>query len=175
MIDPLQLPDMVWTHLSMDFVEGLPKSNGYDVIFVVVDGLSKFSHFIPLAHHFTVQTMAQAFIDNVLKLHGPPLAIVSDRDRIFTSQLSQDIFKGMGSEQRYSTSYHPESDGQTERVNQCIENYSCCLTSTQPKKSTLPLNIGIIRRITLPSKRHPLKQLTDILLLISMRISYLTN
>lgn len=117
-LDPLQLPGMVWTHLSMDFIEGLPKSHGQDVIFVVVDRLSKFAHFIPLSHPFTVQTVAEAFIDNVLKLHGPPLAIVSDRDRIFTSQLWQDIFKGMGTELRYSSAYYPESDGQTENVNQ---------------------------------------------------------
>lgn len=102
----------------MDFIEGLPKSHGQDVIFVVVDRLSKFAHFIPLSHPFTVQTVAEAFIDNVLKLHGPPLAIVSDRDRIFTSQLWQDIFKGMGTELRYSSAYYPESDGQTENVNQ---------------------------------------------------------
>lgn len=133
-LDPLHIPDMVWTHLSMDFVEGLPKSDGMDVIFVVVDRLSKFAHFIPLAHPFTVQTVAQAFLDNVIKLHGPPLAIVSDRDRIFTSTLWQDIFKAMGIELRYSTSYHPQSDGQTERVNQCIENYLRCMTSSHPKR-----------------------------------------
>lgn len=82
-LDPLHIPDMVWTQVSMDFIEGLPKSNGKEVIFVVVDRLSKFAHFIPLSHPFTVQTVARAFINNLLKLHGPPLAIVSDRDRIF--------------------------------------------------------------------------------------------
>lgn len=106
---------MVWTHLSMDFVKGLRKSGGMDVIFVVIDILSKFSHFIPLAHPFKVQTVAQAFLDNVIKLHGPPLAIVSDRDRIFTSTLWQDIFKAMGIELRYNTSYHPSL---TDRLNE---------------------------------------------------------
>lgn len=133
---------MVWTHVSMDFVEGLPKSNGYDVIFVVVDRLSKFAHFIPLAHPFTVQTVARAFIDNVLKLHGPPMTIVSDRDRIFTSKLWQDIFTAMGIELRYSSAYHPQSDGQTERVNQCIENYLRCMISTEPKKWALHLSMA---------------------------------
>ena len=102
---------MVWTHISIDFIEGLPKSLGKDVIFLVVDRLSKFAHFIPLSHPYAVHTVATAFIDNVMKLHGPPLAIVSDRDCIFTSQLWQDIFKGMGTELHYSSTYHPESDG----------------------------------------------------------------
>ena len=91
----------------MDFIEGLPKSQGNEVIFVVVDRLSKFAHFIPLSHPYSVHTVATAFIDNVLKLHGPPVAIVSDRDCIFTSQLWQEIFKGMGTELRYNSAYHP--------------------------------------------------------------------
>uniref|UniRef100_A0A8R7R865 Integrase catalytic domain-containing protein n=1 Tax=Triticum urartu TaxID=4572 RepID=A0A8R7R865_TRIUA len=132
-LDPLPLPDMVWTHISMDLIEGLPKSQGKDVIFVVVDRLSKFAHFIPLSHPYTAHTVATAFID-VLKLHGPPLPIVFDRDCIFISQVWQDMFKGMGTELRYSSAYHPQSDGQTERVNQCTENYLRCLASTQPKK-----------------------------------------
>ncbi|KAM3402087.1 hypothetical protein ACQJBY_006188 [Aegilops geniculata] len=107
LLDPLHIPDMVWAHVSMDFIEGLPKSNGKEVIFVVVDRLSKFAHFIPLSHPYTVQTVARAFIDNVMKLHGPPLAIVSDRDCIFTSKLWQDIFAAMGIELRYSSAYHP--------------------------------------------------------------------
>ena len=86
----------------MDFVEGLPKSDGKELILVVVERLSKFSHFIPLAHPYTVQTVAREFIDNVLKLHGPPLAIVSHRDKIFTSKIWQDIFVAMGTELRHS-------------------------------------------------------------------------
>uniref|UniRef100_A0A8R7NYH1 Integrase catalytic domain-containing protein n=1 Tax=Triticum urartu TaxID=4572 RepID=A0A8R7NYH1_TRIUA len=78
---------MAWTRLSMDFIEGLPKFEGKEVIFVVVDRLTKFAHFLPLSHPFNVKSVAQVFIDNVIKLHGPPIAIVSDRDRIFTSQL----------------------------------------------------------------------------------------
>lgn len=135
-LDPLHIPDMVWTHVSMDFIKGLPKSEGKEIIFVVVDRLSKFAHFIPLSHPYTVQTVARAFTDNILKLHGPPLAIVSDRDRIFTSKLWQDIFFAMGIELRYGSSYHPQFDGQTGRVNQCIENYLYCMASTEPRKWT---------------------------------------
>jgi hypothetical protein len=136
LLDPLKIPDMAWTHISMDFIEGLPKSQGKDVILVVVDRLTKFAHFIPMSHPYTVQTVAQAFIDNVIKLHGPPIAIVSDRDRIFTSTLWKDIFKAMDVELRYSSAYHPQSDGQTERVNQCVENYLRCMVSSDPKKWT---------------------------------------
>lgn len=73
--------------MSMDFIEGLPRSQRKDVIFVVVDRLTKFSHFITLAHPFTVKTVARAFIDNIIRLHGPPIAIVSDRDNNFTSPI----------------------------------------------------------------------------------------
>jgi hypothetical protein len=120
----------------MDFIEGLPKSNGKEVILVVVDRLTKFAHFVPLSHPYTVQTVAQAFIDNVMKLHGPPIAIVSERDRIFTSNMWKDIFKALDVQLRYSLAYHPQSDGQTERVNQCVENYLRCMIFADPKKWT---------------------------------------
>jgi ribosomal protein L21E len=125
----------------MDFVEGLPKSQGKEVIMVVVDKLTKYAHFIPLAHPYTVETVAQAFVDHIVKLHGPPLLIISDRDRIFTSNMWKSIFKGLGVQLRYSSSYHPQTDGQTERVNQCLESYLRCMTFSEPKKwmSWLPL------------------------------------
>jgi hypothetical protein len=108
---------------------------------VVVDKLTKYAHFIPLAHPYTVETVAQAFVDHIVKLHGPPLLIISDRDRIFTSNMWKSIFKGLGVQLRYSSSYHPQTDGQTERVNQCLESYLRCMTFNEPKKwmSWLPL------------------------------------
>ena len=80
LLDPLPTPDMAFTHLTMDFVEGLPKSQGKEVILVVVDKFTKYSHFIPLSHPYSVQSVAQALWDHVLKLHGPPKVIISDRD-----------------------------------------------------------------------------------------------
>ena len=121
---------MAWQHI--DFVEGLPKSNGKDVIMVVVDRFTKYSHFIPLSHPYSVLSMAQAFVDNIIKLHGPPKLIISDSDRIFTSKLRKDIFAALKVELRYSTTYHPQTDGQTERVNQCLETYLRCMTTDQP-------------------------------------------
>lgn len=98
---------MAWTHLTMDFIEGLPKSNGKEVILVVVDRFTKYAHFIPLAHLYTVHSVAQAFMENVFKLHGPPISIVTDRDMIFTSNMWQGIFKAMKIKLRLSTTFHP--------------------------------------------------------------------
>jgi hypothetical protein len=86
MLVPLPIPDMAWQHISMDFVESLRKSNGKEVILVVVDRLTKYAHLIPLANPYTVNTVVHAFIDNVFKLHGMPKSIVTDRDRIFTTK-----------------------------------------------------------------------------------------
>jgi hypothetical protein len=118
----------------MDFVEGLPKSHGKDVTLVVVDRLTKYAHFLPLAHPYTVQKIAHIFIDNILKLHGPPTVIITDRDRIFLSKLWTEIFSAMKISLQFSTAYHPESDGQTERVNQCMEQYLRCNAFQEPKK-----------------------------------------
>lgn len=134
LLDPLPVADLAWQHISMDFVEGLPVSKGYDVIMVVVDRFTKYAHFIPLAHPYTVLSVAQAFVDQIVRLHGPPKLIISDRDRIFTSKLWKDIFAALKVELRYSTAYHPQTDGQTERINQCLETYLRCMTTTAPSK-----------------------------------------
>jgi hypothetical protein len=78
---------MAWTHISMDFVEGLSKSEGKDVIWVIVDRLTKYAHFIALSHPFTAEQILEKFKDNFYKHHGLSTVIGSDRDRIFTSQV----------------------------------------------------------------------------------------
>jgi hypothetical protein len=134
LLDPLPTPDMAWAHVSLDFIEGLPKSQGKEVILVVVDKFTKYAHFIPLAHPYTVQSVATAFMDNVVKLHGPPTVLIFDRDRIFTSTMWKEIFKQFKVDLRFSSAYHPQSDGQTKRVNQCLENYLRCMIFSEPHK-----------------------------------------
>lgn len=80
----------------MDFVEGHPTSHGYNSILVVVDRLSKYAHFIPLKHPFSAQTMARAFIDQVVRLHGFPTSIISDRNKIFFEQFLEDSISVVG-------------------------------------------------------------------------------
>jgi hypothetical protein len=82
LLQPLSILAGVWQDLSMDFVDGLPKSEGYTVILVILDRLTKFAHFLPLKHPYTAATVAQVFLDNILKLHGIPQSIVSDRDNL---------------------------------------------------------------------------------------------
>lgn len=106
-----------WQVVSLDFIEGLPQSQQYNCILIVVDKFSKYAHFIPLSHPFTTMHVAIQYMDSVFQLHGLPLAIISDRDRVFTSTIWQTLFKLTGTDLRMSSAYHPQSDDQTERVN----------------------------------------------------------
>lgn len=119
---------------TMDFIEGLPQSRQFNCILVIVDKLSKYAHFIPLAHPYMAPKVAELFVDTIYRLHGMPKILVSDRDPVFTSKFWRCVFQATGTQLRLSTAYHPETDGQTERVNQSIECYLRCFISSHPKK-----------------------------------------
>lgn len=134
LLQPLPVPLQAWHTMTMDFVEGLPKSGGYDTILVVVDKFTKFAKFIPLTHPFTAYSVAQAFIQHVYDVFGMPQVIISDRDRIFTSALWKELFKLVDVKLNMSSSYHPQTDGQTERLNQCLEAFLRCTVHSSPHK-----------------------------------------
>lgn len=134
LLQPLPVPSGAWQTITMDFVEGLPVSGGKNCILVVVDKFSKFGHFVPLKHPFTAAVVAKAFMQHIYRLHGMPSAMVSDRDKIFTSQLWKSLFTLAGVSLNMSSSYHPQSDGQTERVNQCLETFLRCFVHACPHK-----------------------------------------
>ncbi|XP_026450795.1 uncharacterized protein LOC113350907 [Papaver somniferum] len=122
-----------WKHISMDFIEGLPASERRTMILVFVERLTKYAHFIALVHLYTAITVAKEFINQIFRLHGLPASIVSDRDKVFTRLFWQDLFRALSTSLNLSTSYHPQSDGQTERVTACLENYLRCMTGHKPK------------------------------------------
>nr|ABA98724.1 retrotransposon protein, putative, unclassified [Oryza sativa Japonica Group] len=133
-LQPLPVPEHAWQTVSLDFIEGLPSSSGFDCILVVVDKFSKYAHFVALAHPFTAFDVALAYLNNVYKMHGLPQHLISDRDRIFTSALWKELFQLADTQLQMSSAYHPQTDGQTERVNQCLETFLRCFVHACPKR-----------------------------------------
>ncbi|KAJ9511943.1 hypothetical protein QJQ45_004469 [Haematococcus lacustris] len=122
LLNPLSIPDYRWESVSMDFITKLPSgSHGYDAICVFVDRLSKMVHFVPCREDLKARRFAQLFIDHVYKLHGMPAELISDRGSLFTSVFWREVMRRCGSKPALSSSYHPQSDGQTERYNRVLE------------------------------------------------------
>lgn len=123
LLQQLEIPVWKWDDISMDFVTGLPmtlKKN--DTIWVVVDRLTKSAHFLSIREDFSVNKLADIFQREIVRLHGTPVSIVSDQDPRFTSRFWKGFQRAWGTRLNYSTTFHPQTDGQSERTIQTLED-----------------------------------------------------
>ncbi|KAA0032380.1 ty3-gypsy retrotransposon protein [Cucumis melo var. makuwa] len=123
LLQPLSVPEWKWETVSMDFITGLPRTlRGFTVIWVVVDRLTKSAHFVPGKSTYIVGKWAQLYMSEIVRLHGVPVSIVSDIDACFTSKFWKGLQTAMGTRLDFSTAFHPQTNGQTERLNQVLED-----------------------------------------------------
>ena len=120
---PNTVPEKPWTHISMDFITKLPLAQGYDSILVVCDRMTKMAYFVPTTEKTLVEGVARLFWNNVWKLHGLPESIITDRGAQFTAGIMKELNQMLGIDTKLSTAYYPQTDGQTERMNQDLEQY----------------------------------------------------
>ena len=123
LLQPNTVPTAPWQIISCDLITQLPKSSGFDAIFVVVDRLTKQAHFIPTTSDVDSPGIADLFVSSVWKYHGTPREVISDRGPQFAAKFLRQVFRRLGIKSALSTAYHPQTDGQTERVNQELEQY----------------------------------------------------
>ncbi len=148
---PLPVPHRPWSHVSLDFVTGLPPSDGNTVILTVVDRFSKAAHFIPLPKLPSAKQTAELMLHHIFRLHGLPRDIVSDRGPQFTSCFWREFCRLLGASVSLSSGFHPQSNGQTERMNQEMETALRCLTSRNPSSWSKQLLWVEYAHNTLPS------------------------
>jgi hypothetical protein len=123
LLQPLQIPQWKWEEIGMDFIVGLPRTRaGYDSVWVVVDRLTKSDHFVPVKTNYNSAVLVELYMSRIVCLHGVPKNIVSDRGTQFTSHFWQQLHEALGTHLNFSSAYHPQIDGQTERTNQILED-----------------------------------------------------
>ena len=120
---PNQVPERPWQHILVDFITKLPVSKGHDSVLVVCDRFSKMLHFVVMTEKTTAEELVRLFRDNVWKLYGLPESVISDRGLQFAAGMTKELKKMLGIETKLSMAYHLETDGQTERTNQEVEQY----------------------------------------------------
>ncbi|KAL2347570.1 hypothetical protein Fmac_001570 [Flemingia macrophylla] len=142
LLQPLSIPEWKWDSISMDFVVALPRTvRGHDSIWVIVDRLTKSAHFLPINIKYPLERLAKIYISEIVRLHGLPSSIISDRDPRFTSRFWESLQQSLGTQLRLSLAYHPQIDGQTERNIQSLEDLlrACVLDQGGSWDSFLPL------------------------------------
>jgi len=120
---PNSIPEKPWMHILVDFITKLPLAQGYNAILVVVDQLTKIVHFIPTTEKTMAEGLAKLFRDNIWKLYGLPKSIISDRGPQFVAGIMRELNRMLGIESKLSMAFHPQTNGQMERVNQELEQY----------------------------------------------------
>jgi transposase InsO family protein len=141
LLQPLPIPEWKWDNIGMDFITGLPRTkSGYDSIWVVVDHLTKVAHFIPMKTTYTSARLAKIYMNRIVCLHGVPKSIVFDRGTQFTSHFWHHLHESLGTRLEFSTAFHPQTDGQIERVNQILEDMlrACALDYGSSWDENLP-------------------------------------
>jgi len=142
LLHPLPIPEWKWESISMDFITGLPRTRrGHDSIWVIVDRLTKSAHFLPVRTTHSAEILAQLYVREIVRLHGVPESIISDRGSVFTSRFWKSFQRAMGSGCSYSSPFHPQMDGQMERVNQVLEDMlrACIIDFQGSWEDHLPL------------------------------------
>ncbi len=131
LLRPLSIPSRPWGSIVMDFIMDLLIIKAKNSILVVVDRLTKMARFTPCSKLITIEDIAQLILDEIVRLHGLIEEIVSDRGPQFASKFWRHLFELLGVDIRLSSTFHPETDGQTERTNQTLEQYIRCTMSYQ--------------------------------------------
>ena len=141
-MQPLFIPEWKWDHITMDFVVGLPKTrSGRDAVWVIVDRLTKSAHFLAINMTFSLDKLARLYVNEVVSRHGVPMSIVSDRDPRFTSRFWKQLQRALGTKLNFSTAFHHQTDGQSERTIQTLEDMlrACVIEFTGSWDEHLPL------------------------------------
>ena len=123
LLQPNEVPDQSWRSIAMYFIRDLAESDGYDTILVVIDCLTKMSHFISCKKDLDAREFTILFMQHIVRLHGIPRYIITDRGSLFTSGLWKQITEKLGIERRRSRAFHPHTGGQTERTNAILEQF----------------------------------------------------
>ncbi|KAL2226649.1 UNVERIFIED_CONTAM: Transposon Tf2-11 polyprotein [Sesamum indicum] len=122
-LQPLSIPEWKWEKITMDFVEGLPRTfRKHDAIWVILDRFTKSAHFLLVRITDSLDKLAGLYISKIVRLHGVPVSIVSDRDPRFTSRFWKSLQRALGTKLHFSTAFHPQTDGQSERTIQILED-----------------------------------------------------
>lgn len=142
LIQPLEIPEWKWEHIAMDFIVGLPRTkSNHDAIWVIIDRLTKSAHFLPINERFSMDKLIHMYLKEIVTRHGVPVSIVSDRDPRFNSRFWKQFQEHLGTRLKMSTAYHPQTDGQSERTIQTVEDMlrSCALDFKGNWDEHLPL------------------------------------